>query len=326
LIHVRRIANRLWEGLASPGTTLLILVVLSLVQITALVLPQIPGSATQGTAYTRWLAELRPRLGARTGVLAALGLLTVRSSFIMRALLGMLGLLVAVNLDGLREAFQNGASRSVRTAFGLIALGGLLTIGGWMAQMVWGWQEPSAIVWPANPIELPQHGLTLEQPSGSLGLWREKMGLYVLGRGKHTGFEVSATRADAPMLLLPSVDQEPQQVLQLTLATQEPEAFFASEEAALIFRVIRLPGEVQVQVYRSPSGEIVAETVFNGSEGLQTLTVDDAEVSFTPVKLPYYEIIYNPGALFEALGMVALFAGTVMSIRRSRTKGPAEEE
>ena len=325
-MQVRRIANQIWTGLASPGTALLILIVLSLIQITALVLPQIPVSAAQGTAYTRWLAELRPRLGPRTGTLASLGLLTVRSSPVMRAVLAILGLLIAANLDGLREARQKGAPRPVYTGFGLLVLGGLLIIGGWAAQMLWGWQEPGAIVWPGNAIELPHHELTLEQPNGSLGLWRGKPGIYVLGRGNHTGLEVRATRGDDPVLLLPSVDQEPQQVLRLTLAAQEPEAFFATEEADLIFRVIRFPGEVQIQVYRSLSGEIVAEDVLNGSEGARVLAVEDADVTFTPVKLPYYEIIYNPGAVFEAVGMLSLAAGTVMRMKLSKTKDPANEE
>jgi hypothetical protein len=325
-MQVRRIANQLWIGLTSPRTALLILIVLSLIQVTSLVLPQIPVSASQGTAYTRWLAELRPRLGTRTGTLASLGLLTVRSSPGMRAMLAILGLLIAANLDGLREARQSGAPRPLRTGFGLLALGGLLIIGGWAAQMLWGWQEPSAIVWPGNHIELPHHHLTLEQPNGFLGFWRGKPGIYILGRGNHTGLEVRAIRGAAPVLLLPSVGQEPQEVLRLTLAAQEPEAFFATEEAALIFRVIRFPGEVQIQVYRSLSGEIVAEATLNGSEGARVLTVDDAEITFTPVKLPYYEIIYNPGAIFEAVGMAALAAGTVVRLKLSKAADPAVEE
>jgi hypothetical protein len=325
-MQARRIANQIWIGLTSPGTTLLILLVLFVIQVTSLVLPQIPISASQGTAYARWLAELRPRLGTWTGTLASLGLLTVRSSPIMRAMLAILGLLIAAHLDGLREARQRGAPRPVRTGFMLLALGGLLIIGGWGAQMLWGWQESSAIVWPGNHIELPHHHLTLEQPKGILGLWRGRPGIYVLGRGNHTGLEVRASRGAAPILLLPSVDQEPLEVLRLTLAAQEPEAFFATEEAALIFRVIRSQGEVQIQVYRSLSGEIVAEATLNESEGARVLTVDDAEITFASVKLPYYEVIYNPGAIFEAIGMASLAAGTVVRIKLSKAEDPAVEE
>jgi hypothetical protein len=323
-MQVRRTANRLWEGLASPGLTLLILVALTLIQITALVLPQIPVPASHSTAYNRWLAEFRPRLGTQTGTLASLGLLTVRSSPMMRVMLGLLGLLVAANLDCLREAWQSRATRSIRTSYALLALGGLLAIGGWMGQMLWGWQEPRAIVWPGSPIELPQYGLSVEQPDGFLGLWQGKAGIYVLSRGKHTGLTVQATRANAPMLLLRSVDQEPEQILRLTLSAQEPEAFFATEEAALIFRLIRIPGAIQVQVYRSPSGELVAETVLDGSEGAHGLIVGNAEVTFTPVMLPYYEIIYNPGAIFEAIGMACLAAGLVIRMKFTRATDPSD--
>ncbi len=325
-MQVRRIANRIWEGLASPRTTLLILVVLSLTQITALVLPQIPVPPSQSTAYTRWLAEFRPRLGPQTGMLASLGLLTVRTAPGMRVILGILGLLVAANLDGLREARQDGASSREFAGYGLLALGGLLVIGGWIAQMLWGWKEPGTIVWPGSRIELAQHSLSLEPPTGFLGIWNDKPGLYALNRGKHTGVEVEARRVDEPMLLLPSVDEEPQEILRLTLAAQEPEAFFATEEATLIFRLIRIPGEIQVQIYRSPSGEIVGETVLSGSEEPRVLMVDDAEVTFTPVVLPTFEVMYNPGAMFETLGMVCLAAGTVLRMKFLKTKGPADFE
>jgi hypothetical protein len=319
-MQVRRIANQLWAGLASPGTALLIFIALSLIQITALALPQIPVPASQSTAYSRWLAEFRPRLGAQTGLLASLGLLTVRSSFVMRVMLGFLGLLVAANLDSWREAAQNGAPRSSRTRYGLLILGGLLVIGGWTAQMLWGWQEPGAIAWPGSSIALPQHTITLEQPDGPIGIWRGKVGLYMLSREKHTGLQINATRAGAPMVLLRSVNQSPEEILHLILTPQEPEAFFATEEAALIFRLVRMPDEIQVQAYRSPSGEIVAETVLDGSDDPRILKVGDAQVTLTPVALPSYEIIYNPGAVFEVLGMVFLAAGTVIAIRHSRTE------
>jgi hypothetical protein len=199
-------------------------------------------------------------------------------------------------------------------------VGGLLAIGGWTAQMLWGWQEPAVIVWPGSNIALPQHNVTLEQPDGPFGIWRGKVGLYMLSRGKHTGLQINATRAGAPMVLLRSVNQSPEEILHLTLTPQEPEAFFATEDAALIFRLIRMPDEIQVQAYRSPSGEIVAETVLDGSDSPRVLKVDDAEITLTPVALPSYEIIYNPGAAFEVLGMVCLAAGTVLAIRHSKTE------
>lgn len=348
-MQVRHIVNRAWEELASPRTALLILVVLFLTQTTALVLPQIPVPASESTAYNRWLAEFRSRVGPRTATLASLGLLTIRSSLITRMTLGLLSLLIASHLDRLltpsweqptrrasglataapdrRADKENGSTYRERAAHALFIAGGILAIVGWIAQMMWGWREPGVITWPGAKIELPQRALAFEQPTGFLGIWKGRMGIYVLNRGERTGLEVNATQDGAPMLLLPSVNEPPEEVLHLALTAQEPEAYFATEEATLIFRLIQLPDAIQVQAYRSPSGEIVAETLLSGADTPLVLNIDTAEITITPVSLPDYEVIYNPGVLFEVSGMALLVTSTLslfnLSRKRSRNQTSA---
>ncbi|MGC9468025.1 MAG: hypothetical protein ACP5HS_05500 [Anaerolineae bacterium] len=309
-MQVRQAIDRVWKALAQRSATLLALALLVLILGITLALPQIPVPASETTSFNRWLAEVRPRLGDQTRLVASLGLLTIRTSLIMRLALGYLGLLVAVNADSLREKWDKRPwTLPHQIAHALLCVGALLIIGGWATQMLWGWREPDVITWPGEEIVVAQRDLSLDQPPGPLGFWQERYGLYIIPRGQRTGLEIRASDEDTTLLLLPSVNEQPQETLRLALTTQEPEAFFAIQEAELIFRLNQIEDIIQVQAYRSASGELLAEAQLDNEEVQRVLTIHDVEVTITQTLLPRYEVVYNPGAFFEGLGMMAFAAG-----------------
>ncbi len=320
-MRIRQLIDRGWERLSGPRIALAALLLLITTQILAFALPQLPVTADQSAIFSRWLAEYRPQLGQMTQPLATLGLLTVRTSLALRLTLALLALIVAAQLDRLLSIRQDRAWPPRRTVQLLLSFGGLLIIGGWAGQMLAGWRDPEIIVWPDEDIVVAARTssgaprLTLPQPSGPLGLWHGGYGHYVIRRGQRTGLMVEAIDDDGQAIpLLRAVDEVPETSLRLTFTTSEPEAFFAMQEAGLIFRLNQIQASVQVQAYRSASGELLTETLLHETDTDAHLQLDDIRVEFTQTFLPRYEVIYNPGAAPEALGMILFAVGTVMGI------------
>ena len=318
-MRIRRLANQLWGGLGDQRLALVALVLLSITQIAAFILPQIPVSSDQSVLFNRWLAEFRPRLGEAARPLAALGLLTIRASYLLRAILAFFGLLVAANLDRLREIRRARTPMPRQIGRILICIGGLLIIGGWAGQMSAGWRDPEVIAWPGAEIAVPDHNLSLPQPSGPLGVWRGGYGYYVISRGQRIGLEIQAADAAGDSLpLLPAVGEAPQPSLRLAFTTAEPEAFFAIQEAGLIFRLNQIADTIQVQAYRSASGELLTEVQLDGN-ATSTLQLDGTKVTIVPTLLPRYEVIYNPGAALEGGGMALFAVGAVLGTIAQRS-------
>lgn len=333
-----QVINKLWRGLTNWTSALLALVFLLILKLTALILPQIPVSASESAAFNRWLAELRPVLGNHTRWLAALGLLTVQSSLFLRLTLGFLALIVVANFDRLRgrssETAEAGGAASAestssihdslsrRIGHGALVVGGLFIIIGWAGQMLWGWREPEVSAWPNAPIVLQDRGFEIPQPQGPIGIRNHHYGLYVLSRGQGSGLEVTAANQEGEtLLLLPWVDREAREVLRVDLARQDPEAFFAIPSAGLVFRLNRLESSVDVQAYSSLSGELQAETHLQQEADSAILEVSNVTVEFTHLTLPRYEVIYHPTAPMEILGMVLFAVGTIMLIAKHDIHG-----
>lgn len=310
---IKRTMEGLWAGAASRHLVRATVVVLVLLQIAAVILPQIPVPTTETAAYNRRLAELQPMLGKATRPLASLGLLTIRGSLLLRFLLACLALIAAANLDQLRRSTAAARWSRSHLARLTICLGSLLMIGGWAAQMLWGWQDPEVIAWPGADLVLPERQLTFGQPTGPIGLAGGRYGVFVIARGERTGLEATATDADGrPLQLLPSVNEAPQDRLQLAFTSRDPEAFFAVPTAGLIVRLNQIAETVQMQAYRSASGDLLAETTVPRTASEAALEVDGAVVFFQITQLPRYEVIYNPGALAEVLGLGLLVYGAMM--------------
>lgn len=321
----RQIVERVWEWLGAEQRLGELIIAFLLLHILLLLLPQSPVSPAAEPAFARWLAELRPTLGAWSAPLAAVGLLSLRTSLWMRGALGLLGLVTLVRLADLGERWAGwGRGWRWRQA-GLIA-GSLLFIGGWGAAVLGGWVEPNLVAWPQSPLAIAERGIVLDEPR--FPLLTRQYGLYLLPQGQAPGLEVRAFAANGenpavPLGLSRAVRSSPEEMLRLAFTAQTPEAYFTLPDAGLIFRISQSPDaddpRLQLQAYRSASGDLVAEVQFDAD---RTLAIDDVQVQIQYTMLPRLTAIYNPGALFQILGS-GLFIGA--SLGRERKK-EAEEE
>ena len=150
-MRARRTIEKVWNWLGEDRRAVEILTMLLLVQLTTLLLPQSPVPATQTATFTQWVAQLLPSLGSWLRPLTFLGLLTIRSSVLFRAILALLGLLAAVRIDTLWESWRR-MRIAARNALLLFCIGSILVISGWAMQMLWGWAVPEIVNWPGTPI------------------------------------------------------------------------------------------------------------------------------------------------------------------------------
>jgi len=325
-MRIKHGINRLWTGLGHQIPATLAVVFLLSIQIAAFALPQIPVPPSESTAFSRWLAELQPSLGNQTRLLASLGLLTLRGSWLMRLGLALLTLVVAANFDALRESWEKPLRSRPQIGRLLICIGGILIIGGWGGQMLWGWRDPEVIAWPESDIVLRERDVAIAQPRGPLSIWTGQVGLYTLTRGQRIGLEMQVTGAGKTQLgLLPSVNEAPQDSLRIAFTTGDPEAFFAVPEAGLIFRLNQLPDAIQIQAYRSASGDLLVEHQLQADDSVSTLDIDGVTATIVQTLLPRYEVVYNPGAVLEAVGL-GLFAGGSFLIGQPSASGQSEDE
>jgi hypothetical protein len=204
--------------------------------------------------------------------------------------------------------------------------------------MLSGWRDPEVLVWPEEDIVVAArtpsgartpsavrtppaaHDLVLPQPTGPLGIWPGGYGTYVIARGQRIGLEIEAfDDSGAPLPLMRTVDETPDTHVRLAFTTSEPEAFFAIQEAGLIFRLNQIEAAIQVQAYRSASGELLTETLLGDTDSSARLLLDGADVAITQTFLSRYEVVYNPGAAPEALGMAPLLAGVILGLALKRS-------
>jgi hypothetical protein len=101
-----------------------------------------------------------------------------------------------------------------------------------------------------------------------------------------------------------------------TIALTE-DRYFAIPEADLIARLTPRSTQaytrVDVQVYRSPPGELVTETVTEEG-GTATLEVEGTTMEFTAAPYALVTATYNPGRWPTGLGLVLLMIGIVGSL------------
>ena len=74
-MQAQQILTRVWKWLSEDKRLGQLILVILIPYLLMLVLPQAPVTVNDTAAFSRWLAELRPVLGASTKSLAALGLL-----------------------------------------------------------------------------------------------------------------------------------------------------------------------------------------------------------------------------------------------------------
>lgn len=311
---VRQIAERAWSELGGTRFLVAVLTVLGLLLLLSLVLPQAPVLPADAAAFSRWLAEVRLTLGVWTDPLHALGLLTLRASVWMRGALALLALALVARAGALVESWP-AIGRLERARRSLVCMGALLLILGWGMHLLWGWTEVGVTGWPEEEIFLPDRDLALaldHQRFARLGY-----GLYLVRSGGSVGLEVRAWDDDGDALsLLISSGAVPQEQVRFSLSEQSPDAYFGIPSVDLIFRArmqqrAPAPG-IQVQVYRSASGELLTETLLNGSGALYT---EDLRLTIDTTLLPDFRVIYNPGAPVTVIGWLLLVVAGLAGMR-----------
>ena len=302
-----------WAWLSEDRRLLEIFAALVIIQLLILLLPQAPVPPANNLIYTRWLGEQRLSLGRWTDLLATLQLLSLRTSLWMRGALALLALVLTAHLDAFVKAWPDVSPR-VRARRFLPITGGILLLLGWGMHTLWGWTEPNLTAWPESPLEIPHQEITLSPPH-RFALWHGVYGLYLIPEGHGLGVEVEASEADGTSLpLLPSRREEPQHQLSLVLTTAAPDAYFALPEAEYVFRLSYLveSPSLQVQAYRSASGELLTEAILGDDGTLSINNGNEVQLSFRTFDIPQFDAVYNPGAPFEAIGLGLLGIGSLL--------------
>ena len=336
-MRVQRILNQMWRWLSADRRLAEALIALLIIQAIVLFFPQAPVSISTSPVYARWLAGLRPTFKTWTTPLATVGLFTLRTSLWMRVLLAWLALIVAARFDDLLEHWKEWL-RSRRWLQVLVCVAGVLILAGWGMQTLWGWKQSDVIAWPETPIAIPERGMTLPARDDVSHGWliplpAGQYGLYFVPKGSSVGLVVQASDTQGQVLpLSPTARDDPQDELRLALTVETPEAYFALPQVGYVFRLSRsqeTDGPIQAQVYRSADGELLVETTLQVGEllGNYVLLADDVRLELKRYALPRFEAVYNPGALFEGIGMLALLVAVSghYLLHRTLTEKPTEE-
>jgi len=211
--------------------------------------------------------------------------------------------------------------------------GSLLFLVGLLITQLWGWRVRGLIVQDAERATLPgaDNWVALDiAPDKETFNVRHSPGIVTFVEGHGPGVRVRADDgAGHPLSLQQTTDTDP--VTQLTVALTGDQ-YFAIPEAQLVVRLLPQPGHtieahgpVLVQVYRSPPGRLVAETV---TEGDTELTVDGVTLGLASVPYARLTATFNPGLWPTGIGLVLLTVGLVGSIawpaRRSWLRQEAE--
>jgi len=307
----REVIGRLWNWLGSKMLTVILLITLSGTLLLSLVIPQAPVLTSDDAAFSRWLAEMRPTLGKWATPMSEIGLFTLRVSLWMRLLLGLLTLSTITRATMLIEQWSRLPSRR-RWLQCLGCVGGLLIVIGWSAQTLRGWAEPGLIAWPDETIGIPRRGFTLPPLGESLPFLGKPYGIFLISEGDESmALEVRAeNHTQRPLAILTSPQSAPQESLRIALTPQKPDAYFALPEKELGFRLSLQPEtqEVQIQVYRIASGELVKEAFMQGSSSISAANL---QIYLEDLPHLYFKVVYNPGAPLIALGLLLFGAGCV---------------
>lgn len=188
----------------------------------------------------------------------------------------------------------------------------LLILMGGLATTLWGWRVEDLVARPGETIELPMTGqqLELQEMAGNVQLVTPG-GILARVEGTGPGVRASARNADGRLLTMHrTVGGPTASALTLTLTIEQRDAYFALPEAGLVVRLALEPGSavdadvpLELQVYRSPSGQLA----------LQTLVEEDIELAIGETRLtltraPYIRLslVHNPGAWPTGLGILLM--------------------
>jgi len=199
--------------------------------------------------------------------------------------------------------------------FPLLAHGGaLLFLGGLLISNLWGWQIEGLTLQSSERVTLPksQGWIALDESAASAA---HGPGLVAFFEERGPGVQVAAiSNAGRSLALQQAAEADP--VTQLSLALTEDQ-YLAIPEAQLIVRLTPHPDHtveahspVRVQIYRSPPGRLMTETVI---EGDAELPIDDVTLRLTSKPYAKLTVTFNPGRWVTGAGLVLLLIGVLGS-------------
>ncbi|HIP87613.1 MAG TPA: hypothetical protein EYH27_04150 [Anaerolineales bacterium] len=184
----------------------------------------------------------------------------------------------------------------------------LLLVGLWVGGLR-GWRVEGLIGEVGKRVGVPGGGTIglVETPAGWVSD-RPGVRLYVAGVGPEIA--VSAVDLEGDMLGLQQAAGEPLfSTLQFRLTEREPDAYFAIPEAGLVVRIAPEPEaalqpgmSLRVQVFRSPSGNLVWEESIQGEA--VGIAVEGVRIRIEHGTYPVLSAVYDPGRWLKMMALV----------------------
>jgi hypothetical protein len=194
--------------------------------------------------------------------------------------------------------------------FPLVAsIGALLLLTGLLLSRLWGWQVDGLALQNGEREPLPGFGnwVALTEDGGGI-VYDAGVVAYVETRGP--GVQVRAVDAEGrslPIQLAAEADPSDDVMIALT-----EDRYFSIPDAGLIARLTPQSSEafarVDVQVYRSPPGELISEKVTERG-GELSLEVEGVTIELEAVPYALVTATYNPGRWPAGLGLLLLMVG-----------------
>ena len=199
----------------------------------------------------------------------------------------------------------------------LSCMGALSLLGGLLLNDLWGWQRADVVIQGTEPVPLADGGKWVALgEDGRTVAHSPGMRTAITERGP--GAEINAAGTGGRLLSLQQTAEGPA-VTQLTVALAETlystarEALIAIPDARLVVRLlpqaesdIAPDAPVLIQVYSSPSGELLAERVM--TEELD-LSVSGVDLRMGSVPYTQLNAVFNPGFWPCGIGLVLLMVG-----------------
>ena len=198
-------------------------------------------------------------------------------------------------------------------------LGALLLLVGLILFQLLGWQVSDVILQEGGRVSLRggQEEVTLATGGGL----EHSPGVVAYLGERGPGIRAKAfNNQDELLELLLTPDAEPRTDLRIALTG---ETFFAIPSAELIVRLTprsdQAYARVDIQIYNSPTGDIIAErTTEEGGYG--EFAVAGVTLEFGPAPFARATAVHNPGRLPAALGLLLLTLGLLGSLAYSERR------
>jgi hypothetical protein len=192
----------------------------------------------------------------------------------------------------------------------LVYAGLLVLLVGLFVGQLWGWRAENLLGQPGEEVAVPGYGeVLIGVMTGGRARTISGVTLYLEGEGPQLNVVGIADSGNALNLQL-GPGLEPSSQLRIRLTPAEAEAFFALPEVGLIVRIagdpetlLQAPAPLRVQVYRSPSGELVQEV---DSIGSTELTERGTRIRLERDSYLVLTAARDPGYWLKVVGLVVV--------------------